>query len=47
MNPLGRERLRGIVPDAVVIPVARIVRSNRELRRLRAALAAGRDFDWS
>ena len=47
MNPLGRERLLEIVPDAVVMPVDRIVRSNRELRRLRVALVAGRDFDWS
>jgi DNA-binding response OmpR family regulator len=47
MNPRGRERLLGIVPDPVVMPVDRIVRSNRELRRLRAALVVGRHFDWS
>ncbi|MCE9571585.1 MAG: hypothetical protein K8W52_00365 [Deltaproteobacteria bacterium] len=41
MNPRGRAAIAELLPDATVLPVARIARSNRALRSLRAAITDG------
>jgi hypothetical protein len=48
LNPRGVAAIQAILPEAVVLPVAKIARSNATLKRLRAGLAAsGAAFDFS
>lgn len=47
MNPQGRTRIRALLPDALVLPVASMTTTNQRFKRLRDELLAGKDFDWS
>lgn len=47
MNPRGRDRIAVILPQAIVLPVASMINTNRTFLRLREELKKGKDFDWS
>lgn len=47
LNPKGAAQLARLLPEAVVYPVSRMVRSNATFKRLRSTLdAQGAAFDW-
>jgi CheY-like chemotaxis protein len=47
LNPQGRARIAELLPQAIIYPVSRMVRSNRHFKRLRARLnELGAAFDW-
>lgn len=47
LNPRGAAELARILPDAIVYPVSRMVRTNQHFKRLVAGLDEdGASFDW-
>ena len=48
LNPRGAKAISSILPDAIVYPVARMVRSNKLFKYLRSKIdQLGQDYDWS
>ena len=47
MNPQGRNRIRKLLPDSIILPVASMIKTNKRFKRLREALKEGVNFDWS
>lgn len=46
MNPQGRDRIRELITDVIIMPVASMITTNTRFKRLREALKQGKDFDW-
>ncbi len=47
LNPKGVEQISNVLPDALVYPVSKMIRTNRHFKRLRAELDNhGVDFNW-
>jgi CheY-like chemotaxis protein len=47
LNPTGVEKIAGILSNAIVFPVSKMVRTNATFKRLRNGLdERGADFDW-
>lgn len=47
MNPQGRQKIAALLPNAVLLPVSAMTKTNVRFKRLREALRDGRDFDWA
>lgn len=47
MNPKGRERICESLPHASILPVASMIKTNKQFKQLREALNQGPNFDWS
>lgn len=47
LNPKGVKKILNILPDAVIYPVSKMVRSNKHFKHLRAKIdELGVDYDW-
>lgn len=47
MNPKGVERISKIIPNSIVYPVLKMVRSNKNFKRLRDNInESGLDYTW-
>ncbi|MGF1490552.1 MAG: cyclic-phosphate processing receiver domain-containing protein [Prochloraceae cyanobacterium] len=47
MNPKGAEKIAKILPDAILYPVLKIVKSNRNFKFIRSKIdSLGTSFDW-
>ena len=48
MNPRGAKFISSILPDAIVYPVLKMVRSNKKFKDLRSKIdKPGRAYDWT
>ena len=48
LNPRGAKVIASILPDAIIYPVAKMVRSNKLFKYLRNRIdELGQDYDWS
>ena len=47
MNPQGRKQMLTVLPEAVELPVASMVKTNKRFKILREELKKGKDFNWS
>jgi CheY-like chemotaxis protein len=47
MNPQGRSKIQEILPHAVILPVASMIKSNQRFKQLREELRKGVEFDWT
>ena len=48
LNPRGAKVIASILPDAIIYPVAKMVRSNKLFKYLRSKIEElGQDYDWS
>ena len=47
LNPRGAKIIASILPDAIIYPVAKMVRSNKLFKHLRSKIdQLGQDYDW-
>lgn len=47
LNPKGVKKILNILPDAVIYPVSKMVRSNKHFKYLRATIdELGVDYNW-
>ncbi len=47
MNPTGRARMSAFLPDADIVPISKMIKSNAVFKKIREQLLYGADIDWA